>query len=100
MGKPLKEFYEKFGYYSGEMKTDGMEPLYDLADRIINAIEQFVKSYKGDIIICSHRESMVAALIKLQNLPWPDIHNIGMPTGSIWQLNYESAEFQSAKKLF
>jgi len=39
MGKPLKEFYEKSGYYSGEMKTDGMEPLYDLADRIINAIE-------------------------------------------------------------
>ncbi len=100
MGKPLKDFYETSGYYSGEMKTDGMESLEDLAGRIIEAIEDAIKSCEGDIIICSHREPMAAALVKLQNLPWPEIHNIDMPMASIWQLKFEEGEFQSARKLF
>ncbi|MDF1497068.1 MAG: histidine phosphatase family protein [Patescibacteria group bacterium] len=100
MGKPLKDFYEKSGYYSEEMKTDGMEPLEDLADRVISAIADAIKLCKGDIIICSHREPMAAALVKLQNPPWPEIHNIDMPTGSVWQLNYDQGEFQSAGKIY
>jgi broad specificity phosphatase PhoE len=100
MGKPLKDFYEKSGYYSDKMETGNMEPLEDLADRVIEAIDNAIKSCDGDIIICSHREPMAAALVKLQNLPWLEIHNINMPMAGVWQLNYESVVFQSAKKLF
>ncbi len=82
------------------MKTDGMEPLEDLADRVVGAITDAIKSCEGDIIICSHREPMAAALVKLQNLPWPEIHNIDMPMASIWQLNYKTGVFQSAEKIF
>ncbi len=95
MGKSLKLFYETSGYYS-EMKTDGMESLDHLADRVISAVEDAVATEAGDIIICSHREPMAAALVKLQNLPWPAIHKIDMPMGSIWQLDYHNTTFQSA----
>jgi broad specificity phosphatase PhoE len=99
MGKPLKLFYETSGYYS-EMKTTGMESLDHLADRVISAIQDAVASEAGDIIICSHREPMAAALVKLQNLPWPAIHTIDMPMGSIWQLDYQNNIFQSATKIY
>jgi len=99
MGKPLKLFYETSGYYS-ELKTDGMEPLESLADRVITVIQDAVNSQMGDIIICSHREPMASALVKLQNLPWPEIHNIDMPMGSVWQLDYQDGVFQSATKIY
>jgi broad specificity phosphatase PhoE len=99
MGKPLKLFSETSGYYS-ELKTDGMEPLESLADRVIAAIQDSVNSQTGDIIICSHRETMASALVKLQNLPWPEIHKIDMPMGSVWQLDYQDGVFQSATKIY
>ncbi len=99
MGKPLKLFYETSGYYT-EMKTTGMESLDDLANRVITAIEDAVNSYKGNIIICSHREPMASALVKLQNLPWQEIHKIDMPMGSVWQLDYQDGAFQSATRIY
>jgi broad specificity phosphatase PhoE len=97
MGKPLKEFYETSGYYSKEIFTGGMEPLEDLADRVITCIKDAVNSCEDDIIICSHREPMAAALTKLQNLPWPEIHNIDMPMASVWQLTLIKAVFNQQK---
>jgi broad specificity phosphatase PhoE len=100
MGKPLKDFYETSGYYSKEMITDGMEPLDDLASRVIASIQDAVNSCDNDIIICSHREPMAAALVKLQNLPWSAIHDIDMLMASVWQLTFEDGQFQSAQKVF
>jgi len=100
MGKPLKEFYETSGYYSKDMITKGMESLDDLADRVIAAIQDGVNSNDGDLIICSHRETLSSALIKLQKLPWPEIHNIDMPTASAWVLTYKNGAFQSAERAF
>ena len=100
MGKPLKDFYEKSGYYSPEMRTDGMEPLKDLADRVIASITDSIKLCKADIIICSHREPMAAAIVKLQNLSWKSVQEIDMPMGSVWQLNFSDQKFTVGSKIF
>ncbi|MFZ6015806.1 MAG: histidine phosphatase family protein [Patescibacteria group bacterium] len=100
MGKPLQEFYQTSGYYSPEMKTDGMEPLADLASRMIDSIRFALTTCAGDIIICSHREPMAAAIIALQQKPWPQIHEIDMPMASVWELIFENSKFQSAKRIF
>ncbi len=100
VGRPLQDFFENSGYYSSDFVTDGMEPLNDMADRVISAIQDSVANCpEGDAIICSHREPMASAIIKLQNLPWPKIHSIDMPMGSVWELNFESGTFLSAKRL-
>jgi len=99
MGKPLKYFYETSGYYSPQMVTEGMEPLDQLADRIIAAINDSLHICHGDILICSHREPMAATIIKLQNLPWPKIHQVDMPMGSVWQLDFEDGKFLKAKRI-
>ena len=100
MGKPLQEFYETSGYYSPDMITDGMEPLPDLASRVIDSIRYALTTCDGNIIICSHREPMAAAIIALQQNPWPKIHELDMPMASAWELIFENGEFQSAGKLF
>lgn len=99
MGKPLQEFYETSGYYSTEMVTDGMEPLDDLASRVISSIQDAVTNCKaGNVIICSHREPMAAAVTKLQKLPWSEIHNIDMPIASVWELTFEEDKFMRAER--
>ncbi|MBD3281816.1 hypothetical protein GF391_03660 [Candidatus Uhrbacteria bacterium] len=99
IGRTMQDFYENSGYYSDAMVTKGMEPLNDLANRVISAIQDAVTTCStGDIIICSHREPMAAAIVKLQNLPWPEIHNIDMPTASVWKLVFTDEHFESAQR--
>lgn len=98
-GRTMQDFYENSGYYSPDLVIDGMEPLNDLASRVISAIQDAASSRnEGDIIICSHREPMASAIVKLQNLPWHEIHNIDMPMGSVWELVFKDCEFKSAKR--
>ncbi|MBU2566673.1 histidine phosphatase family protein [Patescibacteria group bacterium] len=99
-GRPLTEFQEKSGYYDQEMNTNGMESLEDLSKRVIATIQDAIRSCDENIIICSHREPMASALIKLQKLPWISIHKVDMPMASVWQLDFIDEEFISATKIF
>lgn len=100
IGGTMQDFYENSGYYSKEMVTEGMEPLDDLANRVIFAIQDAILNCEAEgVIICSHREPMAAAITKLQNLPWPAIHKIDMPTASVWELIFTDGNFESAQRL-
>jgi broad specificity phosphatase PhoE len=100
-GKPLIEFQRRSGYYDRPLRTDGMEDLASLADRVIAAIEDARAACAGgSALLVSHREPLVAALLSLQNRPWEEIHDVDFPVASVWEIVYTDAKPVTIRKRF
>ncbi|TAL20130.1 histidine phosphatase family protein [Patescibacteria group bacterium] len=102
VGGSVKEFKERSGYYGEPMRFDGLEPLRELAKRVQEAIDQYRQKFAGgSVLLVSHREPLVAALLSLQNRSWEEIHDTDFPVASVWEIVYTDAgEIASIKKVF
>jgi len=98
-GKPTKDFDDKSGYYDVPMNMAGLEPLDRTADRVIAAVRDLAVECPGRAsLIVSHRESMAAAILKLQGADFAAIHDLDMPVASVWRLEFEDGKFQHAER--
>ena len=101
VGKPLQDFYRNSGYYDPEMKMENLESLDQAADRAIAVIRELALECENKTsFIVSHRETMAAALIKLMQKNWPEIHTLNLPTASAWELIFDHDKFLSAEFKF
>ncbi|MFA6099325.1 MAG: histidine phosphatase family protein [Patescibacteria group bacterium] len=96
-GKTTKEFASQSGYYNVPMKMEGLEPHEEAAVRVLAVVKELVDICAGKIVlIVSHRESMVSAVLKLQGKDYSLIHDLDMPVASVWELVFEGDQFISA----
>ncbi len=101
-GGPLDDFFARSGYFEKPFRLPGNESLDALADRVLVAIDAArLAAGAGDAIVVSHRESLVAALIRLQNLAWDVVHDVDLPVASAWEILYTGGtKPTSVRKIF
>lgn|GEM_PF-845864 len=102
-GKPLDDFRVAAGYDEEpfHLKLKNIEQFEELSKRVIDAIHDVLKSLPEEscAIMVSHRESMVSAILKLENQPdWSLIPKKDFPPGSSWKLTFQDGEFIEASK--
>ena len=104
-GKPLESFRKAAGY--GEepfhLKLKDIEPFEKASARVIAALHDLLDSMEDDTcaLAISHREPMVAAILKLQGkTDWTDIPHLDFLPGSCWKLDFEKDALQQAAKAF
>lgn len=101
-GGPLDDFLARSGYFEKPFRLPGDESLDALADRVLAAFDAArLAAGAGDAIVVSHRESLVAAIIRLQNLTWDGVHEVDLPVASAWEIRYtDGAKPVSVRKVF
>lgn len=104
-GKPLEVFREKAGYNQKpfELKLKDIEQFEQASERIINVINDILNQIEDDrcAIIVSHREPMVAAILKLQKaIDWTNIPLLDFSPGSCWKIEFQDNQFSRAEKAF
>lgn len=100
-GGLIKDFVKGSGYYASPMRTEGLEPLEDMAARMAAAVEDTrTKCPGGAAILVSHGEPIAAVIVNLKHLPWEGIHDLPRPLCSVWKLTFDGAAFISAEYAF
>jgi len=79
-----------------------IEPLQVMADRMTVAICDWADRYREkNILIVSHREPLVTALLSLQQKSFDEVHRVSFPEGSVWKLEFDDqGKFLKAEKIF
>ncbi len=100
--KPLEEFYAATGYAADpppERLPEGVEPLAVLASRVLAVVHDVrVMCVGREVILVSHREPIVAALLVLQGESFDAIHRVACERGAVWKIMFEdSGEFRAAQ---
>lgn len=104
-GKPLDTFRDAAGYNQNifHLQLIDIEQFEDASARIIAVMRDVLASIDNGqcAIIVSHREPMVAAILKLQEKPdWSEIPTLNFPPGAGWKLEFDSHAFIKADKAF
>lgn len=103
-GKPLKVFREATRYEETppRMEDPRVEPLEDMARRIIEVIDEVKKEAAGSYaLIVAHREPLVSAMLMLQGLNWDTIHDVDFPVATVWELTFDDlGKLTDAQKAF
>lgn len=104
-GRPLNEFRDAAGYdiQPFHLKLKDIEQFKQASERIISVINALLTEIPEDAcaIIVSHREPMVAAILKLrQSADWSDIPNLDFEPGTCWKLAFENGNLIEANKVF
>lgn len=104
-GKPLEEFRIAAGYDQQpfELKLKDVEQFEEISARMIAALNDLLDSMEDGqcALAISHREPMVAAILKLQDKPnWHDIPKLDFLPGSCWKLEFDGGNFIQAVKAF
>ncbi len=99
VGKPVREFRERSGYFATPMRTEGMEPLEDMAARVVAAIED-ARQDDGMAVLVSHREPLASAILALSHGSMKRIHEVDLPVASSWEIRYTDAASPTLRKAF
>ena len=102
-GKPLNDFRTAAGYDEKpfHLKLKNIEQFESASTRIIAVIVELLTDMpeEGCSLIVSHREPMVAAILKLQGKSnWSEIPLLDFPPGSAWKLDFDGPDLAQAAK--
>jgi broad specificity phosphatase PhoE len=100
--KPLSDFYAATHYSETPPRVDDpqVEPLERMAQRIVAVLEEVAGADSGSILLVSHREPLVSALLHLRRASWDGIHQVSFPPGSVWEVEFDGKKFHEARKKF
>ncbi len=93
--KPLKDFHAatKYPETPPRIEDPNVERLEDMAHRIMQVIDEVRQEATGEsALLVSHREPLVSAMLKLQDLSWDTIHTVDFHVATVWELTYENNE--------
>jgi len=91
--RPIAEFYEATGYRADpppDVLPTGIESLNTLADRVVDVVREIVDLHANkEILIVSHREPLVSALLALQGESLEKIHRVPFYRGMAWKADFD-----------
>ncbi|MDO8618178.1 MAG: histidine phosphatase family protein [Candidatus Uhrbacteria bacterium] len=103
--RPFTEFYAATKYDQEpppSVLPSEVESLHVMADRMVSAILEYEKQFRGkSILIVSHREPLVTALLSFQQKSFDEVHHVSFSMGSVWKLEFdEKGTFIKTEKVF
>jgi len=104
-GRPLNDFRNAAGYNTEpfHLKLKNIEQFEEASQRMIDGINDVLSKIEDDhcSIIVSHREPMVAAILKLRGVKdWSEIPLLDFPPGACWKLDFQDEHLIQAEKIF
>jgi broad specificity phosphatase PhoE len=102
LDRPLVDFYAATHYDTPEWTFDpAMETHPQMARRVLEVVHEICEAYPDqDVLLISHREPIVCALLALQNLPPSQVHDVVCPVACVWEVCFDGNRFVSARKAF
>lgn len=94
LGKPLADFYAATNYDQEPPPLTlppNIEPLEMMAKRVTEVIEEVVRSGSDPVLLVSHREPMVTAILRLQGKDFSTVHHVAFEMGDVWRVEFDDA---------
>lgn len=77
-----------------------IETLDHMASRVISVLHD-ARDRAESVLIVSHREPMVGAILKLQGNAYETIHDVSFPRAAVWEVIFDNnGNYLSSTKLF
>ncbi len=90
---PLREFHAATGYEADpppERLPGGVEPLAEMAARVVEVIREAVVECAGkEVIVVSHREPLVTAIFLLRGENFSMVHHVPFERGMVWKAVFD-----------